>query len=666
MKKLFIRKMRMVYFQKFDFKEVTFNSVITDISGDNGTGKTSIYSAMTWLLFGKDAYGREKFDIKHLVDGKKRDRVDVEVTAEFSLIKDGVEETLVLRRILAEKWNEKTNVYQGDETRCYINGVPSLVTEYDTYVHSIVDEESFKMITSVNYFLSLPMATQREYLCRMAGVKSIEEIAATRDEWKSMLALKPNAVNIEGWTKMVKEQLKRHKDELKGIQPSINSLVESMPEERNWLQIEQEAQDIKKSIDELNSQISSREQSNYAILAEIKNKRTQVEKLNAKISDIEREINSEINSYRAKLSNEIYKKNFEYNSLQSSIDSLSREISKKKTELNSKQAEYNRLDVEVEQKMEQYNTEREKVFISDEYPVCPLATEIKCVNDEIVEKFNKSREQLKEQFEVKKAKLLDAIITEGKALYAQREEVKNQIVMIESELMFRNSELETKTGKISTMHKEEPRVMTAEEEQAIREKHESEKMLVLNEIEKLKDELTETSTKSVDNSSVLEERNRQMELYTKKVKQLSERTQIARMNAEIEKLHKKGAELSDKITQCENTIFTLTEINRAMVDDAAMRINKMFQVTHWQTVVQQKNGDYKDVCIPTIDGVSASLNTASRINVGIDIAMAISQYLGIRVPLFIDNKESINTLVDIDTQLVTLTVAPKGTPLTIK
>ena len=38
----------------------------TDIFGANGTGKTTIADAFTWLLFGKDTTDRKDFEIKTL------------------------------------------------------------------------------------------------------------------------------------------------------------------------------------------------------------------------------------------------------------------------------------------------------------------------------------------------------------------------------------------------------------------------------------------------------------------------------------------------------------------------------------------------------------------------------------------------------------------------
>lgn len=50
----------------------------TRISGANATGKTTIFDAFTWLLFGKDSLGSSDFDIRPLdADGKMVDNIEI-------------------------------------------------------------------------------------------------------------------------------------------------------------------------------------------------------------------------------------------------------------------------------------------------------------------------------------------------------------------------------------------------------------------------------------------------------------------------------------------------------------------------------------------------------------------------------------------------------------
>ena len=41
-------------------------NAITNIQGDNGTGKSTIFDAFAWLLFGKDSHDAKDFNIKTL------------------------------------------------------------------------------------------------------------------------------------------------------------------------------------------------------------------------------------------------------------------------------------------------------------------------------------------------------------------------------------------------------------------------------------------------------------------------------------------------------------------------------------------------------------------------------------------------------------------------
>lgn len=64
MKKIIIKKLHLLNFKGMRDFTIEFNDKITSISGYNGLGKTTIFDAFTWLLFGKDSKGLKNFDIK--------------------------------------------------------------------------------------------------------------------------------------------------------------------------------------------------------------------------------------------------------------------------------------------------------------------------------------------------------------------------------------------------------------------------------------------------------------------------------------------------------------------------------------------------------------------------------------------------------------------------
>ena len=74
--------------------DVTFGDK-TQISGQNASGKTTIFDAFTWLLFNKNSAGEEKFNIRPLDEnGNRVDNVEIKVVAVLDV--DGKEVELCI------------------------------------------------------------------------------------------------------------------------------------------------------------------------------------------------------------------------------------------------------------------------------------------------------------------------------------------------------------------------------------------------------------------------------------------------------------------------------------------------------------------------------------------------------------------------------------------
>lgn len=127
---------------KIDFAEVT------NIFGANATGKTTIFDAFLWLLFGKDSNDRKDFNIKPLDQhGQKTDKLENEVSA--IIVVDG--EEISIRHIHREKWTKKRGEaiaeFTGNEHLYYWNEVPLQAGEFQAKVNGLLDEKVFKLIT---------------------------------------------------------------------------------------------------------------------------------------------------------------------------------------------------------------------------------------------------------------------------------------------------------------------------------------------------------------------------------------------------------------------------------------------------------------------------------------------------------------------------------------
>ncbi len=82
--KIEIKKLHIENFKGTKQRTVEFGEN-TLICGANATGKTTVFDAFTWLLFGKDSLGSAKFDIRPLDEkGKMIDNLEISVEATIS------------------------------------------------------------------------------------------------------------------------------------------------------------------------------------------------------------------------------------------------------------------------------------------------------------------------------------------------------------------------------------------------------------------------------------------------------------------------------------------------------------------------------------------------------------------------------------------------------
>ncbi|APM40572.1 AAA family ATPase [Clostridium kluyveri] len=107
-KTIVLKELHLRSFKGIKELDINFDK-ITNVYGDNATGKTTIFDAFTWLLFNKDSQDISKFDVQPLDENNKVvHMVDTEVEAVLEI--NGI--NTVLRKLLKEKWvkpKEKLN-----------------------------------------------------------------------------------------------------------------------------------------------------------------------------------------------------------------------------------------------------------------------------------------------------------------------------------------------------------------------------------------------------------------------------------------------------------------------------------------------------------------------------------------------------------------------------
>ena len=120
MKTIKLQSISLLNFKGIKSITIDANQNNVDIHGANGTGKTTIADAFTWLLFGKDTTDRKDFEVKTLDQtGRVIPMIEHEVSA--VLLVDN--ETLTLKRVLRENWVKKRGneerEFEGNKTDLY-------------------------------------------------------------------------------------------------------------------------------------------------------------------------------------------------------------------------------------------------------------------------------------------------------------------------------------------------------------------------------------------------------------------------------------------------------------------------------------------------------------------------------------------------------------------
>ena len=142
MKNIRIMQLRLENFKCHRLLELDLQGNSATIYGDNAAGKTSIYDALTWLLFGKDSAGNgeKNIDVKPLsAAGAVADHNAI-TAVEAALLVAG--EPVTLRRTYREVWSTKrgssVESFDGHTSEYYIDGVPCKKNAFDSRIREIV------------------------------------------------------------------------------------------------------------------------------------------------------------------------------------------------------------------------------------------------------------------------------------------------------------------------------------------------------------------------------------------------------------------------------------------------------------------------------------------------------------------------------------------------
>ncbi|WP_294918647.1 AAA family ATPase [uncultured Prevotella sp.] len=655
MKKIILKSLALVNFKGVRDFSIAFNDGITTVCGDNGTGKTTLYDAYLWLLFGKDSTGRSDgangFNVKTTgEDGKPIYRLEHSVTAVLEV--DGKE--IKLQRSLVEKWqkvNGTTDEVMKDETQYFINDVRTgTKKEYQAEISEIIPEDVFRMITNPYYFTSLSAETQKDMLLEMVGNIDDEEVAATDPDFLALLD-QINGTSLAKWAREIAAKKKACNDALATIPASIETAQKLMPESEEWAVLEKQLKEVQDRVKEIDAQIADKSALNdEAYKRKMALMKQQADK-RIKLQDRENTIRMETNAAHNKALSDIQQMKNELSINQKNLDSYRND----KMNVDGKIDELNGKLVEMR---EQFKAVAKEQFPepSGDVLVCPT-----CGEPYKGENLENAIAKLRGNFEQSKSKRQKDIQTKGKQYKAEYDKaVEQQTKLTGLIAKLEDDALEIK-GNITIKKNNIPVAGNADEAIA----NDKECIGLRNDIAEIANQL-QVEVPQADVSELQSEKADRNAAIAEINKRLGKRAMIERVNKEIADLEEKRIANNQAKADFEKWEDVYLRFQKAKDEVLMQRINGLFNVVSFSFVKEQKNGGEKVTCYCMVNGVPyADVNACGKVNAGLDIINAICATKGISAPIFIDNRESFNQIIPTISQIVNLKVS-NDKQLTIK
>lgn len=361
--------------------------------------------------------------------------------------------------------------------------------------------------------------------------------------------------------------------------------------------------------------------------------------LKVKLADQRAVFITNANAATATLTEDLNKQQKTVNLLRSKVNEL------ESSEYRTNQAIQEKTDF-LENHLEKYK-ELKSIEFDENRTTCPT-----CHQELPAEE----AEQMRLDFNQRKATVLEQNISLGKAARQDKEKLEAEIEKIKKDLTAARMDLKAASDRLdlinSELNYEQKRNGEFEDSQVYRDIN-AEMAQVEIAIERAanKDTNAEVEKLSSDiqsDKTILAGLNQEMQKFE----------MVKTYDIRLNELKEQDKSLKEQNQEVEKQLWLIEEFTRRKVKRIEDSINERFSIIKWKLFDVQKNEGIKEMCEATYQGIeySSGLNNGARINCDLDIIRTLSRELGITMPVFVDNAESVNTLQPIEGQMIELQV----------
>lgn len=622
--------MKLVQLNLQNFKGIEFGDFRftnnTIIRGDNATGKTTVFDALCWLLFGKDSLDRADFQIKTLKNGEPVHNVNHMVQAAFDN-EDGTGFTL--KRIYREKYSNPRGgevKLTGHTTDYFINDVPSKEKEYKAFINSMINEDVFKLITNPLFFNEqYTWQNRRKLLLEMCGDVDDASVINSKDELKRLTELL-NGRSVDEQRKIIASKKTAINKELDMIPVRIDEAVNCKP---TPLEAEQK---LKDDIATIETAIKQLEEDKSVIVNGLDGaeRTAKIREVKRKLADRKSQLMNEHTDKERRLEHEYKLSLVQLQMAESERDRYKDREYELDSQIKQEEARIDKLQAEFDDfNQSQFNKE-----------LCPTCGQKLPASkyEELQTIFNQSKAVKLEEWQ----KLIDS----AKALRQNYIEQK-EIMQVKADGM--SSQIEELSNTKDTKQKAMNEVGEVDLDNDVQVNDLKAELFML---ELDEDNTSDDQLKRID-SELSELADKRSTLQT----ELTKYDVIRDITKRINELEQEQQRLINEKNLVDETAFLLDEFVKAKVEMLEDTINKHFTITTFKMANVLVNGSVEDCCETMVDGVPyRSLNNAARINAGIDVINALTKFYKVNAPVFIDNAEAVTNFINCNSQTVKLIV----------
>ena len=615
-----------------DFKNETI------IEGKNGSGKTTIFDAYSWLLWDKDSSSRKDFDIKPFTEnGETKHGLESIVTGHFEL--DG--QPLKLSKTYKEIWTKKRGnvdaVFSGNTTDYFINDVPVKKSEYNQRIETFINEKEFNLLCNPLYFSEILDKKERRAVL-LSLIKDVDnsEIFSINKDLKE---LELDNYTIEEIKAMAKASAKKTNEELNSLPIRIDELEKSKID-FDFKDLEEQKAELEKQIANIDKVIAKSSESTNVIVQKnniIQNKLDEMQKIKLKIDEINEDRRLQVTrEYNQKYSDFLADKD----NLKCTISSKEKSLTIIENSIEITQRNINNITNLLKEFREKWTTENKKQF--DGNLICPTCKKEfdEDKKDEILSDFNKH-----------KAETLTKIQN-------QANELKKDLSDEEQDLLTLNADRKVILEEIEKLQNDFDNFgeFTEEKPETEKEDYPIKYYTLQKEIEIIKQDLQAISNN--DNTAILQQKQHLQNSLNEIVSKLALKDNNKMIDEKIKNYLVQEKELAKIFEEQQRKIFLADEYTRIYTSLVQDKINDLFKTVNFRLFETQVNGEIKETCEVTVNGVPyPSVNNAGKINAGLDVINSLSEHFEKRVPIFVDNAESITDILEVKSQIVKLYVA---------